>query len=86
MQEFMRKFEQLNGVEAKVSLEHCLFDTQEFYCDELQTINENDKIGLMLKNRKIFMYKQLVKFTDIRDNMYIVSDGRLTMKIIVNKM
>lgn len=86
MEEFMRKFTQLNGKEAKVLLEHCLFDRQAFYCDKLQTINDNDKIGLRLKNRKIFMYKQLVKFTDIRENMYIISDGRLTIKTIVNKM
>ena len=86
MEEFLRKFIQLNGKEAKVVLEHCLFDGQTFYCDKLQTINDNVKIGLVIKHRNIFMYKQHVKVTDIRDNMYIMSDGRLTIKVIINKM
>jgi hypothetical protein len=84
MQEFVRKFTQLNGIGAKVILEHCLFDRQEFVCDELQTINDDERIGLMLKDREIFMYKQNVKVTDLLENIYTISDGRLT--IIVNKL
>ncbi len=86
MQQFMRKFTQLNGKKAKVLLEHCLFDTQIFCCDELQTINDNTRIGLVLKHRNIFMYKQMVKLAEIREDMYIISDGRFTIKVIINKM
>jgi hypothetical protein len=84
MEEFMRKFTQLNGVEAKVILEHCLFDNQRFYCRELQTINDNNKIGVLLRGHEIFMDKPDVKVAEINGNMYIISDGRLT--IIVNKL
>ena len=84
MQEFMRKFTQLNGVKAKVVLEHCLFDGQTFYCDELQTINDNERIGVILKDQAKFMYKHDVKVAEMSDNMYIISDGRFTIK--VNKL
>lgn len=85
MQQFMRKFEQLNGVEAKVKIEHCLFDHQGFYCSQLQTIND-EKIGVIIKGRPIFMYKCNVKVAEARDNIYIISDGRLTLTINVNKL
>ena len=84
MQEFMRKFQQLNGIEAKVVLEHCLFDNQRFYCRQLQTIDDNEKIGVILKDREIFVYKRDVKVAETQGDVYTVSDGRL--KIIVNKL
>ena len=84
MAEFLRKFEQLNGVEAKVIIEHCLFDKQRFYCRQLQTINDDERIGVILKDRGIYMYKQNVKVAEIQGDTYRVSDGRLT--IIVNKL
>jgi hypothetical protein len=84
MQQFMRKFTQLNGVRAKVLLKHCLFDRQVFVCNELQTINDDERIGLMLKDQEIFLYKQDVMVTDLLENIYTISDGRLT--IIVNKL
>lgn len=85
MQQFMRKFEQLNGVEAKVKIEHCLFDNQRFYCRQLQTINDN-RIGVLLKGHEIFMYKQDVKVAEVQDGVYTLSDGRLTITINVNKL
>ena len=84
MQEFLRKFEQLNGVEAKVVLEHCLFDNQRFYCRQLQTINDDERIGVILKDREIFVYKPDVKVAEIQRDVYIISDGRL--KINVKKL
>ena len=81
MDEFLRKFTQLNGAEVKVVLEHSLFDGQRFYCRELQTINDNEKIGVVIKDRDIFVYKQDVKVAEIQNGMYIVSDGRLTIRI-----
>jgi hypothetical protein len=84
MEEFMRKFKQLNGLEAKVVLEHCLFDKQEFNCDELQTINDDERIGVMIKDRAIYMYKQNVTVAAMQGGTYVISDGRL--RIIVNKL
>ncbi len=84
MEEFLRKFTQLNGVEAKVKLEHSLFDNQRFYCRQLQTINDDKRIGIIIKDHEIFVYKQDVKVAEVQDDMYVISDGRLT--IIVNKL
>ena len=82
----MRKFTHLNGVGCKVLLEHCLFDKQVFYCDELQTIHDDDKIGLVLKGNDIFVYKSQIKLAKAYDNLYILSDGRLTITVIVNEL
>lgn len=84
MQQFMRKFMQLNGVEARVTLEHCLFDNQRFYCRQLQMVNDDTRIGVMLKGREIFVDKRDVKVAGVNNNTYMLSDGRLT--IIVNKL
>ena len=81
MQQFLRKFEQLNGVEAKVVIEHCLFDNQRFYCRQLQTINDDERIGVLLKDHEIYMYKHNVKIAEVQENTYIISDGRLTINI-----
>ena len=80
----MRKFEQLNGIEAKVKLEHCLFDKQRFYCRQLQTINDDERIGVLLKGQAVFMYKHNVKVTEVQGDTCVISDGRLT--ITVNKL
>lgn len=84
MQKFVRKFEQLNGVEAKVVLEHCLFDRQRFYCRQLQTVNDDARIGVVLKDHEIYVDKQDVKVAEVNGDVYTLSDGKLT--IIVNKM
>lgn len=86
MHEFMRKFEQLNGVAAKVVLEHNLFDSQRFYCRQLQTINDTERIGVLLKGNAIYMDKLDVKIAEVHDNVYTISDGRLKIKINVNKL
>ena len=83
MEEFMRK---LNGKRARVTLEHCLFDRQAFYCDKLQTVNDDKRIGLVLKEHEIFVYKQDVKVAESHNNTYVLSDGRLTITINLQKM
>jgi hypothetical protein len=85
MQQFMRKFTQLDGERVKVLLEHCLFDTQTFYCDKLQIIDD-DRIGVVIKGKEIFMDKQDVKIAEMHDGAYKISDGRLTIMVIMNKM
>lgn len=84
MEEFLRKFTQLNGAETKIVLEHSLFDGQRFYCRQLQTINDDKRVGVVLRNHEIFMDKQDVKVVEVQGNVYTISDGRL--KIIINKL
>jgi hypothetical protein len=85
MEEFMRQFTQLNGKMARVTLNHCLFGKQIFYCDELQTINDDRRIGLVLKNQSVYVDKQHLKTMEVYDNKYEVSDDRLTITVNVNK-
>lgn len=82
MEEFMRKFAQLNGLEGRIILEHCLFDGQRFYCRQMQTINDDKRIGVVLKGHEIFMYKQDVMVAEVNDDEYILSDGKMTITII----
>lgn len=86
MEKFMRKFLQLNGKTAKILLEHCLFDKQVHYCEELHIINDDERIGLILKNKELFVYKQDIKLAKVDNNTFTISDGRLTITIIVNKL
>ena len=81
----MRKFAQLNGKEVKITLEHCLFDSQRFYCRQLQTVNDDDRIGVLLRDHEIFVYKRDVKVAEVYDDTYIISDGRLKISIICKK-
>lgn len=77
----MRKFLQLNGVRARVEIEHCLFDSQKFQCDELRVIDD-ERVGVLIKQQAIFMDKQNVKVAEVQGDTYIISDGRLTITII----
>ena len=86
MQQFMRKFTQLNGVEARVILEHCLFDNQQFHCHQLQTVNDDMRIGVVLKGQAKYVYKQDVRVAEASDGIYKLSDDRLTIIVNVNKL
>ena len=85
MEGFLRKFTQLNGETVKIIIDHYLFDQQIFYCSELQTIND-DRVGVIIKGRDIYVYKRDVSMTEILGDMYTISDGKLTIKVIVNKL
>jgi hypothetical protein len=86
MEEFLRKFTQLNGEITKIIIGHCLFGKQTFYCDKLQTINDDKRIGVIIKEREIFMDKQDIKIAEVKGDMFTVSDGRLTITVIINKL
>jgi hypothetical protein len=71
---------------VKIIITHRFFDEQVFYCDELQTINDDDRVGVVIKGREIFVYKQDITMTEAKDYMYTISDGKLTIKVIINKL
>lgn len=81
----MRKFEQLNGKMAKIILNHCLFGKQVFYCDNLQTINDDRRVGLVLKNQAVYVDKQHIRTMVADGNKYELSDDRLIITVNVNK-
>ena len=79
------KWDQLENMNCKVIINHVLFDTQQYDCDMLQIINDWHRIGLIIKGRELFVYKQDVIDFCVCDNAYMVKDKMLTMTI-VNKM
>ena len=82
---FFEKWDKLENLKAKVILKHSLFGRQMHDCESLQIIND-DRLGLVLKGQEIFVDKSNIVQTITDDEMYLVSDGRLTITVIVNKV
>lgn len=85
----MRKYDewdQLQGLRGKVILKHLLFGEQQYGCDELQVINNDEEIGLVVKGTELFVYKQKVVEFCTSGNMFVVGDDLLEIKVIVNKL
>ena len=79
------KWDELANKNCVVVLEHVLFDEQQYDCDMLQIINDDDRIGVVIKKRKLFINKRDVKSFIVHDNVYMVEDDMMTITI-VNKM
>ena len=85
----MRKYDewkQLQGLRGKVTLKHLLFGEQQYGCDELQVVNDDEKIGIVVKGTELFVYKQKVVEFCISGNVFVVEDDMLEIEVIVNKM
>lgn len=83
--EFFEKWDKLENLKSKVILKHTLFGRQLHSCDALHIIND-DRLGLVLKGQEVFVYKQHIAQIELSDGMYTVSDGKLTITLIVNKL
>ena len=84
----MRTFEkwgQLANKNCMVVIEHALFDTQQYECEALQVINDDERIGVVIKGKELFVYKSDVEDFWVYDNAYIVKDKMMKITI-VNKM
>ena len=88
VKEFTEKFEAINGASGKIllELEHTLWGKQVYKYSSIETINTEDKLGVVVKNQQIYVYKKDIKLAKAYDNVYIISDSRLQITIIVNKM
>jgi len=85
----MRKYDewnQLQGLRGNVTLKHLLFGEQKYGCDELQVVNDDEKIGIVVKGTELFVYKQKVVEFCTSGNMFVVGDDMLEIGVIVNKM
>ena len=84
----MRTFEKWDEFKNKrcvVFLEHILFDKQQYDCEALQVVNDEEKIGVVIKGHELFVDKQDIKRFSVYENSCIVSNGMMTITI-VNKM
>lgn len=79
------KWDQLENMNCRAIINHTLFEEQQYDCNMLQIINDEHKIGVVIKGRELFMYKQDVIDFWIYENAYTVRDRMLTITI-VNKM
>ena len=83
---FFEKWDKLENLKAKILLKHILFGRQMHSCDSLHTINDDDRLGLVLKGQEIFVNKPDIIYTDMDDGMYTISDGRLSITVFVSKL
>jgi hypothetical protein len=79
------KWGQLANKNCTVFIEHVLFDKQQYDCEALQVIDDDERIGVVIKRQELFVYKQNIKRFSVYENSCKVSDGMLTITI-VNKM
>ena len=79
------KWGQLANKNCMVVIEHALFDKQQYECEELQVVNDEHRIGVVIKGRELFINKPDVEDFWVYDNAYIVKDKMMKITI-VNKM
>ena len=87
-EDLMRTFEkwdQLQNMNCRVIINHTLFGEQQYDCDMLQIINDEHRIGVVIKGRELFVNKQDVIDFWVHNNAYAVRDRMLTITI-VNKL
>ena len=80
------RWNQLQGLRGKVVLKHLLFGTHQYRCDELKIMNNDDRIGIVVKETELFVYKQKIVEFYTSGNMCVVGDDMLEIKVIVNKL
>ena len=84
----MRTFEkwgQLANKNCMVIIEHVLFDRQQYECEALQVIDDEERIGVVIKGRELFVCKNYVRCFIAHEDSCMVSDNMMTITI-VNKM
>ena len=79
------KWDQLENMNCRVIINHALFGEQQYDCDMLQIINDEHRIGVVIKGRELYVNKQDVIDFWIYDSAYTVREKMLTITI-VNKM
>ena len=79
------KWDQLRNMNCRVIINHALFGEQQYDCDMIQIINDEYRVGIIIKGRELFVYKQEMVDFWIYDNAYIIRDKTLTITI-VNKL
>lgn len=85
----MRKYDRWNDLHnksGKVVLKHNLFGTQEYICDEINVVNDGERIGVEIKGNELFVYKARVAQFLVKGNVYVAADDMLEIRVIVNKL
>lgn len=81
MGEVIRKFTQLNGHTATIMLEHKLFGKQQFEAQEVNVLDDDDRLGLILHGQGVYVYKQRLQSMELRDHFVEFADDKLKILI-----
>ncbi len=81
MENFIRKFTQLNGRAATIILEHCWFGKQTFEAQEVNVLEDEDRLGLILHGQGVYAYKQRLQKFMLDDNVVEFADDKLRISI-----
>lgn len=82
---FFEQWDKLENCKAKILLKHSLFGRQLHNCDSVNVIND-DRLGMVLKGQNIYVNKHEITMTSAVNDVYTISDGKLTMVVFVNKL
>ena len=82
---FSEHLRQSENKKAKVLLKHSLWGEQKFITNELHIIDD-ERVGVVLKDQELFIYKDNIKDFGVDADKLWVTDGRLTITVIVNKL
>ena len=85
----MGRYDRWNGLQklqGTIVLKHLLFGEQTYICDELTIVNDHERIGIVVKGKELFVYKQKVVEFCVKGNTYTIGDDMLEINIIVNKL
>ena len=81
MGELVRKFMQLNGKLATIILEHCWFGKQQFEAEQVNVIEDAERLGVVLHGQEKFVYKSRLQFMDMQDGIVEFADDKLKISI-----
>ena len=85
----MRMFEEWNKLQntnCKVIINHTIFDDQSYDCDMLQIINDEHRIGVVIKGQEKILDKNDVADFWTDGFVYCIKDNLMSIHVIVNKM
>jgi hypothetical protein len=80
MQKFSEQWNKAENKKGIVYLEHSLFGGQTIECDALRIINDDEKIGVIVKGQEKFVKKSIATVIPVNDKLSI-SDGKLKISI-----
>lgn len=78
---FIEVWRTLEGANVKIDLQHRIFGSQQVFIENLHIIEDDNRIGVRVKDQEIYLKKEEIISTEICDNKYIILSKN--MKIVV---